>query len=159
PVGVGFEKKKADLEGRMAPQIEHPLRPHTKASDRHPPMGYGAIMTDWLPRRAYAGTFDDVWRATRMPLMPVDFDTRFHNVAHPPLLFAGPLAAGTGIGVAGMSLAPLAYSLPAWPVVVRARSDASGKRVVPIAVDTMVIHPGLARFEISARCTLPIGRG
>jgi hypothetical protein len=30
------------------------------------------------PRRTYAGTYDDAWRRDRMPLLPVDFDARYH---------------------------------------------------------------------------------
>src|SRR5690606_6620298 len=53
PVGVGVARRDADNIGQRAPQIEHPARPHTTASDRHPPVGFGAIMTHWSPRREY----------------------------------------------------------------------------------------------------------
>lgn len=160
PSGVGFDKKKSDLLDRPAPQIEHPARPHESASDRHPPVGYGAIMTHWLPRRAYAGTYDEAWTRERMPLLPADFDPRFNNVAHPSLVFDAPLAAGTPVAILGMTLgAPLSFAVPTLPVVVRGRYDVSGKVALPIEIDTLVVQPSLGRLEIAGRRVLAVGRG
>ena len=46
---------------RPAPQIEHPARPHTCASETYEPVGFGAIGTHWSPRRKFTGTLDDLW--------------------------------------------------------------------------------------------------
>ncbi|QBF33643.1 DUF2169 domain-containing protein [Thalassococcus sp. S3] len=47
--------------------------------------GFGPIAKAWLPRRAYAGTLDEIWQATRHPRMPKDYDLRFWNAAPGPL--------------------------------------------------------------------------
>jgi hypothetical protein len=51
--GVGVAKKARDLLGKPAPQIEHPARPHTHASDHHPPVGFGAIRSHWSRTRCW----------------------------------------------------------------------------------------------------------
>lgn len=159
PAGVGVAKRKADLVDRPAPQIEHPARPHTSASDAHPPAGWGAIRTHWSPRRDHAGTFDEAWGETRLPLMPADFDVRHNNAAHPSLLFEDALVPGDEIAVLGMSLSGLfAFALPRLPVIMRARFDRSGTQVVRPAIDTVLVEPGARRFEVTMRQAFPQGR-
>ena len=66
-VGRGVAKRPADLVDRPAPTVEDPAHPITSTSDRPEPAGFGAIAGHWLPRADFAGTFDETWRATRMP--------------------------------------------------------------------------------------------
>ncbi|MFO0761622.1 MAG: DUF2169 domain-containing protein [Byssovorax sp.] len=159
PAGVGVARRPSDLEHRPAPQIEHPARPHTSASDRHPPMGYGALMSHWAPRMKYAGTFDDRWRATRLPILPEDYDIRFGNVAHPSLQLDDPLAPGDPVAVTGMSLAPLAFALPDFRFAARARFDDGSRAVLTPPIDLLLLQPELGRFELLGRAVFPIGRG
>jgi hypothetical protein len=159
PAGVGVHKRPGDLVDRPAPQIEHPLRPHISAKDKHAPAGFCAIMSHWSPRRELAGTCDAVWQATRMPLMPRDFDVRHNNVAHPSLLFETPLVEGDVVSVTGMSVDLLRFELPRMPVVFRALSDVSGLRSVPATMDTVVVEPSRRTFDVVARAVFPIGRG
>ena len=159
PSGVGVARRPADLVDRPAPQIEHPARPHKSASDRHPPVGFGAILPFWSPRREHAGTLDEAWQKDRMPLPPADFDPRYHTVAHPSLAFDPGLVAGDPIGVIGMSLDALVFELPPVPVRIAARSDVTGRRVVRPPIDTVLIEPGARRVEIVVRAAFPVGRG
>lgn len=159
PSGVGVARSASDLVGRRAPQIEHPERPHTSASDRHPPVGFGAIMSHWSPRRERAGTFDERWQAARMPMLPEDHDPRFASVAHPSLQFEEPLAPGDPIRVLGMSLEPLAFQIPSLPIAVRARYDTGEREVARPSIDTALIQPEPGRVELTARASFPIGRG
>jgi len=160
PLGLGFAKKHGDLVGQPAPRIEHPLTPHTGAGDKHPPMGFGAIATHWLPRRGYAGTFDQSWEENRMPLMPDDFDLRFNNVAHPSLQRDKAVTAGETVAVSGMSLdGPLSFQIPSFPVEIRADIEQLGIQSLRPAIDTLIIEPEARRFELVARATFPTGRG
>ncbi|MEO7332084.1 MAG: DUF2169 domain-containing protein [Minicystis sp.] len=158
PSGVGLARSASDLVDRLAPQIEHPDRPHSSASDRHPPVGFGPIMTHWSPRREYAGTFDARWRALRMPLLPDDHDARYGNVAHPSLQFAENLVAGDVIGVHGMSLDTLVFALPAFPLLAVARYDSGERELSRPQIDTVWIAPELRRVELTARAVFRIGR-
>lgn len=157
--GVGVAKRAKDLEGKPAPQIEHPSKPHCTGLDRHPPVGCGAIMTHWSPRRELAGTFDDLWRMTRMPALPIDFDIRFNNVAHPSLIFHPFLQPGEVVSVLGMSEELVRFAIPNLGLVVRARTDHVGTQQVALQVDTILIEPGLRRVELTARAAFPTGRG
>ena len=35
----------------------------------------------WLPRRALAGSYNDIWKQTRWPKLPKDFDFGYWNAA------------------------------------------------------------------------------
>jgi hypothetical protein len=159
PSGVGVAKRKSDLVDTRAPQIEHPAHPHTSASDEHPPVGYGAIWSHWSPRRELAGTFDQAWLDTRMPLMPLDWDPGANNVAHPSLIFDPPLAPGDEISIVGMSLSGvLNFRLPRLPIVIRARFDRTGRVEQRPPIDTVIIRPEEGRVEVVARHAFPLGR-
>ena len=158
--GVGVYKSKGDLVGTPAPQIEHPAHPHTGAGDKHPPVGFGAIMTHWSPRREFAGTFDELWQKTRMPLVPLDFDLRYNNVAHPSLRFDQGLSAGEPIAVVGMAESgTVSFLLPRLPIVIRGIFEESGKVEARPPIDTLLIEPDLRRFELTVRKSFPVGRG
>lgn len=159
PAGVGVAPRAADLVGAPAPQIEHPGRPHLRASDAFPPAGYGATRSHWLPRRGFAGTFDDAWREHRMPLLPLDFDARFDNVAHPSLQLPEPLRAGAPVAILGMSEAGvLQCELPDLHLVVHGLRDREKVTVRP-QVDTLLIEPDRGRLELVARVAFSVGRG
>jgi hypothetical protein len=158
--GVGVAAREGDLEGQPAPQIEHPARPHGGSGDKHPPMGFGAIPAHWSPRRELAGTFDEAWQKTRMPLLPLDWSPRANNAAHPSLFFEKPLSPGTPVAVLGMSEGGLlSFKLPDPAVVIRARFDVSGQVAARAAIDTLLIEPGERKFEMLVRKALPMGRG
>ncbi len=160
PSGVGVAKNKIDLVGKPAPQIEHPAYPHKSAGDRHPPVGFGAILPHWSPRRDHGGTFDAVWERTRMPFLPLDFDNRYYNVAHPSLIFEEALVEKDPIAVLGMTPSGLfSLEIPRFPVVLRGRMDRSGIRGVRPPVDTVIVEPSRSRFEIVVRSAFPVGRG
>jgi hypothetical protein len=158
PAGVGVAKNDKTLIGKLAPQIEHPGMPHKTAKDKHPPAGLGAILPHWSPRREYAGTFDEQWKKTRMPLMPLDYDVRHGNHAAPALLFEQPLVTGDPISILGMSEDLFAFTLPKLPITIEARYDAKGEVARPL-VDSILIEPRTRRVELVVRKLFSIGRG
>ena len=52
------------------------------------------IAPSWLPRRAFAGTYDERWQRARAPYLPDDFDPRFFQCAAPEFAFDRYLQAG-----------------------------------------------------------------
>lgn len=160
PVGRGVARSQADLVDTPAPTVEHPAQPITAAGDTPEPAGLGAISSSWLPRSAFAGTFDEVWRATRMPLMPLDFDCRYFNLAHPSLQFEEHLGDGDAIAVLGMTVEGLwQVELPAVPVSVRGKRDDGRTLELRPPIDLVLLEPGDDRVEITLRGVLPRGRG
>lgn len=83
PVGKGLlaRRTKRPLSGTPLPNIEHPRHLITRPDDRPPAIGFGPVAPSWMPRKQFAGTYDQKWQATRAPLLPVDFDDRFFLIS------------------------------------------------------------------------------
>jgi hypothetical protein len=90
PVGVGIASRRdGPLEGQPLPNLEDPQALIAKPGDRPVPACFGPIPPTWLPRRDFAGTYDDGWTKKRAPYLPLDFDSRFFQVAPPALIAPG----------------------------------------------------------------------
>ncbi|AFL51195.1 hypothetical protein ABIE78_002995 [Sinorhizobium fredii] len=50
------------------------------------PQCFGPMPPWWRQRQQFAGTYDEDWFENRHPLLPVDFDPRFWQCAHPDLV-------------------------------------------------------------------------
>lgn len=160
PCGVGVARRPADLDGKPAPQIEHPARPITAAGESSEPAGYGAIPPHWSPRAERTGALSEAWRKDRMPLLPLDADPRYFNCAHPSLVFEEGLSPGDEIAILGMSLEGVVrFALPSFPVRIRALFDGKPPSEARPPFDTVLIEPEKGTFEITARASFPIGRG
>lgn len=160
PVGRGFAKSASELIDTPAPQIEDPAQPIIDANDRPAPAGFGAIGASWSPRIEYAGTFDAIWKKTRMPLMPLDFDVRYNNVAHPLLQFEEHVRAGDPIAILGMTPEGLwRVELPAMAVVLHGRYHDGRVVTVRPSIDTVVIEPLEDAIQLTVRYAFPMGRG
>jgi len=97
PLGPGFPDPRAGDAGSLRPahRIEDPERLVTDWRDREAqPEGFGLVSPWWLWRQRHAGTYDEAWLADRHPLLPLDFDERFWQSAHPDLV-AVPFLRGT----------------------------------------------------------------
>ena len=49
-----------------------------------------------MPRVTFVGTYDERWRSERCPLLPSDFDERYHSGAHPDLIAPRPFLTLSG---------------------------------------------------------------
>ncbi len=160
PVGRGFAPEESVLVDTPAPQIELESEPITTAGFDGMPAGLGAIAANWQSRTVYAGTFDEAWQAERMPLMPLDFDERFNNCAHPSLQFENGLAPETPLGIQGMTEdGDLAFALPALDVRVLGLFDDGTRDELRPAVDTVVVDTDGRLVQVSARAAFTVGRG
>jgi hypothetical protein len=141
PVGIGFRAPHGTkpMTGLPLPNVEDPSAPISSWKDAPAPAGFGAIAPHWLPRRSYAGTYDDVWQKTRAPYLPVDFDDRFCQVAAPGLATPTHLAGGEVVDLRGLTPSgALRFPLPAVTVQAKYRLD-SGAEVKPAKLDTLII--------------------
>ena len=143
PVGTGFRAKHSVLPwvDQPLPSIEDPGALFKKHDQRVEPVGFGPIGRNWEPRAGYAGTYDDAWMQERMPLLPDDFDDRFHNSAPPALVAPGYLEGGLPVEVAGCTRAErLAFRLPeigaSVEVLVRDRKESVDFNCETVTVDT-----------------------
>ncbi|MGE0326626.1 MAG: DUF2169 domain-containing protein [Polyangiaceae bacterium] len=159
PAGVGVSSSPRELDGKLAPQIEHPTRPHTSAKDTHAPMGYAPLLPFWEPRRSAFGTLDDAYTKRRLPLPPVDFSCLYNNQAHPSLILSAPLSAKTTIALSGLRPEGLLrFELPTWGVSVVAHRDRGVDPGLILRPDTVVIEPDVGRLELVGRVRLRLLR-
>jgi hypothetical protein len=103
PVGRGFRaaRSQAPWEGTPLPNILQPGETYTQIGQTATPVGFGPIGRHWYPRVTWAGTYDEEWMQERMPLLPLDFDERFHQAAPPDLVMPGHIGPGEWVDVEG----------------------------------------------------------
>jgi hypothetical protein len=159
PVGRGMHRSTAELDGAPAPSVEDPTQPFRGAEEASP-LGLGALPSWWLPRRSLAGTMDALWQAQRMPLPPLDFDRRFHQVAHPALQMNRPLRPGDSISTHGLHPDGLfEATVPTLSLLAHLRRASAPATSLPLVLDTAVLEPDAERVDFTFRCIVPLGRG
>ena len=155
PVGRGFRAKGSKLKraGSLLPQIE---TPGIKLFGKRPPAGFGLIGGHWLPRRKFAGTYDKAWMEERCPLLPLDFDERFHNSAAPGLTAKGYFKGGEPIEVTGCTRGgKLAFRLPAMSPEVSATLDGEPESIT-MCLNTVSVHTDDMRLHMLWRGQLAV---
>jgi hypothetical protein len=160
PVGAGFTSRVEPerVEAVRLPNLEDPAALVSSPGDRPAPTGFGFIGRDWLPRRAFAGTYDEAWQRDRMPFLPADFDERYFNAAHPSLTSSRPFAGGEPVLVTHVSeVGDLRFQVPAAAPSITARIRRATVDL-PAALDTLLIEPDARRVVLTWRATAPCPR-
>lgn len=158
-VGVGFHmyRGRADIAGTPLPNLEHPLYRISNPQDRPPPVGVGCVGRNWLPRIAFAGTYDDHWRDLAAPFLPADFDLRYFQSAPEDQQF--PAFRGEElIRCIHMAERPIVqYRIPSFQVsIVFGFRD---RHVHTIGVlDTVILQPHLSTVILLWRASVPLGK-
>jgi len=157
PLGVGFLDAGAEPEGDVweAPQIETLERRVTHWSDAPPPAGWLPLYRGWSPRTERAGTRDEVWRLTRCPGLPEDFDWAFCNGAHPDLVYPGLLHGDEPVAWWGLGADPVETRLPGRRIAVAMRLEGGGALVGSTWIDTLFIDVETMSLELTWRAILP----
>lgn len=78
------EAGRADLRnlvGTLLPNVEYPSDQVQRLGQRVRPAGLGVVARNVQPRVGCVGTYDAAWQRERWPLLPLDFDPRFHQSA------------------------------------------------------------------------------
>jgi len=156
PVGCGFigKRKPAVVNGEPLPNLEDPRQLLQRAGDVVAPSGFGFIAPSWQPRLSYAGSYDEHWQKTRAPYLPLDFDLRFFNMAHPELIYPGYLQGGEPVQITGVNpQGPLAFELP---LIGLAASVAVKNRVEkPVFnLETLLIEPDELKLIMTWRAAM-----
>ena len=113
PIGVGYNAETSPTQARLPNVIDPGAPPIRSVADTTVPAGFGAIDCAWEPRRSLAGAYDDVWLATRSPLVPNDFDERFFNCAPVDQQADGYLRGGERVELTNLSATnQLVFELP-----------------------------------------------
>lgn len=153
PVGQGFAgaQSSADRVGQKLPNLEDPLQPLSSATQVVAPACFGLVAPSWLPRRSWAGTYDQSWQKRRAPYLPHDFDPRFFQCATPDLVFERPLVGGEPVLLAGLSEAPsLRLALPRCELGIAVRVAGRQEELSP-QLETVLFEPEENRFTVTWR--------
>lgn len=160
PVGRGFLGKRspAELLGQPAPHVEDLRAPLDGPGNRGTPVGFGPIAPSWMPRVQHAGTYDEVWRKTRAPYLPRDFDRRFFNVAPEELVFLRGLHGGEPVAL--LNFHPQGaqrFTLPRCELDVTVVLAGKSQVLAP-RLETVVLEPTVESFSMSWRASLRVDK-
>jgi hypothetical protein len=155
PLGVGLAwTHKRMQRGDLLPNLEDPKE--LLSEGIHPaPATFGCIPSAWLPRRQYAGTYDEAWETERAPYLPTDFHPRFFNCAAEGLSFERYLQGGEPLSLEGMSeRGPLCCALPA--CALETAFVLHGERhVQPNRLQTVLVEPDDNRLRLTFHADFP----
>ena len=154
PVGTGYyhSRGKKDIDGMPLPNLEDPLHLISGWTDDPAPAGFGPLCAHWLPRKKYAGTYDEAWQTSRAPYLPLDFDPRFFNSATPDMIFSPHLQGGEDVEIHNAdSSGRLAFKIPHVTLDISIRIDGETTHHLP-ALDTVLIEPDENRLCLVWRC-------
>jgi hypothetical protein len=114
----------------------------------------GPLARSWEPRLGLAGTFDDAWRASRWPDLPLDFDFAHYNSAHPDLIAEVPLRGDEEIALEGVHPeGDLKLSLPAYRMALLFRLKDGALAPAPLFLDTLLVDVPKGRVHLTWRAT------
>lgn len=141
PAGTGVARKAAALTHQVAPSIEDPAYPIRSAKTAPPPAGVGPIGRAWMPRRAFAGTYDATWLKNRAPLPPDDFDDRFNICASAGLHSDVPLLTGEAVRLLNLvpGGGPTTFELPRVSLGIEVRVEGRPPAVFAPHLDTVLV--------------------
>ena len=116
--------------------------------------GFGPVARHWLPRRAFAGTYDQAWLDRRIPLWPRDLDERFFCAASPGLCAVPYLVGGEPVRIVGMS-PDGAYELVLPRVRLAARFELGSSSVrKSLVLDSVSFEPEASAFTMVWRTSV-----
>jgi hypothetical protein len=160
PIGVGFRGKQSSevMVGRPVPNLEDPPAPMGSWDDRPAPACFAPIAGSWLPRRAFAGTYDAAWQKQRAPYLPADFDQRFFQSASPEMCFDRYLQGAEQAQIHGASAdGPIEFMVPTVRPVIEVML--AGKPEEPMVnLETLLFEPDENRASMTWRAALPCDR-
>jgi hypothetical protein len=157
----GFAVMTSDGDGRGLPWLEALDVPSQRTRHANRPVGFGHWPENAAHRQPHGGTYGEAWTTQRSPQLPLDFNPRFYNAAHPELQLSDAPPAGTSIGLAHLAREPVLNThMPDLQLAVQATTAAGAvQRVLKLRSDTLVIEPDLMRMSQLWRASLPTADG
>jgi hypothetical protein len=144
PAGVWYSSRASALKGQPMPNLEDPSDLITSTSARPPPVGFGPLAPHWPQRRRYAGTYDATWEKERLPLLPSDFDPRFHQQAPEDQQVKGFLRGGEAVRLDGVHPdGPLEFYLPRVSLAFETEFDDLTKILHRANLHTVIFEPDI----------------
>ncbi|MGB7218836.1 MAG: DUF2169 domain-containing protein [Vicinamibacterales bacterium] len=160
PVGCGFAggRSAADMQGQPVPNLEDQATPLQQLGETPAPACLAPIAPSWLPRRSFAGTYDEKWQNARAPYLPDDFDPRFFQSAASEFAFDRYLQGGEPVQVDGVTPdGPITFTVPTPHLIVAVTVAGSTEEPTP-NLETLSIEPDENRACFTWRAALACDR-
>jgi hypothetical protein len=160
PAGCGFtaDRSAEEMEGQPVPNLEDPDGLLQQLGQAATPACLAPIAPWWLPRRAFAGTYDEAWQRERAPYLPDDFAPRFFQCAVPEFAFERYLQGGEPVQVSGVTPdGPIAFAVPEARLSI-AVTVAGVTEHPPARLETLAIEPDENRACFTWRAAMPCNR-
>jgi hypothetical protein len=159
PSGTGYARLRKQLAGLPLPATEEIGVPVSSPTGRYRPMAFGPLGRHWQPRCDFAGTYDERWERERMPFLPEDFDSRYHQAAPPDQQMPYPRG-GEPIVLAHLSphAARVEARLPSDELHVRFVRRHLPVHEVQARIDTVLIEPEEDRLSLTWRASCALER-
>lgn len=162
PVGTGHTKGKRsdDINGTRLPNLEDPQNLISSVSSQPEPVNFASTAASWQPRVGFVGTYDEQWQSNRAPYLPVDFDSRFFNIAHPRLIYPNYLQGGEPVQLVNLhEHGPVAFAVPVLRPTASVQISGEVTSLTPnletVSIDTEQSHFSIIwRTEITCDKTL-----
>lgn len=156
PVGQGFAGQRTveEMNGIPLPNLEDPENLISEVDQQPMPACFAICAPHWLPRSAYAGTYDDAWQSGRAPYLPQDFDKRFFSMAHPELVYPGFLQGGEAVEIINMhSDGVINFKVP----YIKLNADVTVEEdsvQPPFNLETLLIEPNQLKLSLIWRAAI-----
>ncbi len=158
PVGRGFVAHGAEPEqGQPLPNLEDPDTPLNDPQDRPTPACLAPVAPTWQPRRGFAGTYDHAWTRQRAPYLPLDFDSRFFQLAPPELVAPGFLQGGEPVQLLGVAAVPIEFTLPQAGLELDFQFKGQTVPCEP-QLELLLLEPDAGRFQMLWRAALAVDK-
>lgn len=157
PLGCGFAGKRKAIEMNQVnlPNLEDPENLIRSPKDTPEPTCFAFVSPSWQNRQKYAGTYDDAWQLSRAPYLPLDFDRRFFNMAHPDLIYPGYLQGGESVTLTNMHReGDIAFNLPEVCPLAEVNIKAHAINL-PFSMETLILQPEIMELSMVWRAALP----
>lgn len=158
PAGCGHHE-----EGRVCalPNIEHHAQRIKLPWDTPPAVGFGPVPRHWPGRVQYAGTYDTAWERHRRPLLPLDLDPRYWQIAPPEQQYPGRLRGGEAVSLTHLANPEFAcdgvlrFKLPRLSLGFETRFYDGSRVRSRSAIHTVILEPDYPRVSIVHHMALP----
>ncbi len=157
PVGCGFAgaRKAHEMDNVPLPNLEDPANLISSHMDQPAPSNFGCSAPAWQPRASYAGTYDEHWQQTLAPYLPIDFDTRFFNMAHPDMIVNGYLTGGEPVHISNMHInGDLDFKLPQLKLVTHVKIE-NRVESAHFNMETLLLEPNQQQLSMVWKATIP----
>ncbi len=140
PIGCGYAGQRSSLQfdDLPVPNVVSPNDSLQAPTADGETTCFAAIAPHWLPRSAFAGTYDEAWQKHVMPLLPKDFDPQYYQAAPQDQLLPDYIVGGEAVCIENMTASHrLEFEVPRQRPLV---SVNLGDEVLELAANCDTLH-------------------